>query len=81
MQIVGDVRGKVCVLIDDMIDTGGTLVKAADLLKKQGATKVYSFATHGVFSGPAAEKIANSSLEKVFVTDSIPISEEFLKVS
>lgn len=57
MQLVGDVTGKVCVIVDDMIDTAGTLTAAAKLLKDKGATQVYAFATHGIFSGEAGDRI------------------------
>ncbi len=71
MHIIGEVDGKVAVIIDDMVDTGGTLVKAAEALKKEGATKVYACATHPVLSGPAIEKIENSSLEEFIATNTI----------
>ena len=77
MELVGNVQGKTCILIDDMIDTAGTLCEAAKLLKEQGAKKVYAFASHGLFSGPAAERIRDSALEKVITTDSIPVSDKF----
>jgi ribose-phosphate pyrophosphokinase len=77
MELVGDVTGKTCVIIDDMIDTAGTLCEAAKVLKEKGAKKVYAFASHGLFSGPAAERIKNSHLEKVITTDSIPVSQQF----
>eukprot|EP00009_Paramoeba_aestuarina_P017750 CAMPEP_0201539660 /NCGR_PEP_ID=MMETSP0161_2-20130828/70527_1 /ASSEMBLY_ACC=CAM_ASM_000251 /TAXON_ID=180227 /ORGANISM="Neoparamoeba aestuarina, Strain SoJaBio B1-5/56/2" /LENGTH=541 /DNA_ID=CAMNT_0047947071 /DNA_START=84 /DNA_END=1709 /DNA_ORIENTATION=- len=79
MQLVGDVTDTITVIVDDMIDTGGTLCKAAALLKENGATKVYAVATHGLFSGPAMERINNSCMEEVCVTDSIP-QKENLKV-
>jgi len=79
MQLVGEVSGKICVIVDDMIDTAGTLTKAASLLKEQGATKVLCCATHGIFSGPAVERINASDLEEVCVTDSIPQSENLAK--
>ena len=72
MQLVGDVDGLICVIVDDMIDTAGTLCKAAQLLKDNGAAQVYAFATHGLLSGPACDLINSSCLEEVCVTDSIP---------
>ena len=72
MTLVGDVNGYDCIIIDDMIDTGGTLCLAAETLKKNGANKVYAFASHGLFNGNAFEKIEKSVLEKVIVTDTIP---------
>lgn len=74
VQLIGDVKGKTCVIIDDMIDTAGTLVAAASLLKDQGATKVYAFATHGIFSGEAGGRIANSVIEQVITTDSMKVT-------
>jgi len=70
--MVGAVEGKFCIIVDDMIDTAGTLVKAAQLLADSGASEVIACATHGVFSGSAMEKINNSVLKEVYVTDSIP---------
>ncbi len=81
MNIVGDVKGKDCVIVDDMIDTAGTLVEAAKTLKKFGAQRIYSFATHGVFSPPAAERIDEcDELEAVVITDTIPLTPELKKV-
>ena len=74
MNVVGDVSGKVAIIIDDMIDTAGTLTEAANAVLAHGATKVYAVATHGVLSGPAIERISNSKIEKVIVTDTIPLS-------
>lgn len=74
MHIIGDVDGRTCVLVDDMVDTAGTLTQAAAALKNFGAKKVVAYATHPVLSGPAIERIGNSDLELV-VTDSIPLSE------
>ncbi len=76
MNVIGDVDGKTCVLVDDLVDTAGTLCTAAEALKEQGAIKVVSYITHPVFSGNAIEKIANSELDAVVVTDTIPLSEE-----
>ena len=72
-DVVGDVEGRTCVLIDDMIDTGGTLVAAAEVLVEKGAKAVYACATHGVFSGPAIDRIKNSVLEKVVITNTLPL--------
>lgn len=79
MNVIGDVKGKICILVDDMIDTAGTLCKAAEALEKKGAADVYGCATHAVLSGPALERINNSVLKQVIVTNSIPI-EDKLKV-
>ncbi len=77
MNVVGDVAGKDAVIIDDIIDTAGTLVQAALALEKKGAKSVHAFATHGIFSAPALERISNcDALKKVFVTDTIPLSAE-----
>ena len=75
MHIIGDVRGQEAVVVDDMIDTAGTLVKAAKALKDQGATRVYAAATHGVLSGPAIQRLRESSVEEVIVTNSIKVTE------
>ncbi len=72
MHIIGDVEGKNCVIIDDMIDTAGTLCAAANALQQQGAADVYACATHAVLSGPALQRISDSALKKVFITDTIP---------
>lgn len=72
MTIIGDVQGKNVILVDDMIDTGGTICKAADVLKERGALRVWVCVTHGVFSNNAVERLENSSFEKIIVTDSIP---------
>jgi len=71
MNIIGDVEGRTCILIDDIVDSGGTLCNAADALIKNGATEVYAYCTHGVLSGKAVERIQNSSLKSMVVTDSI----------
>ncbi|MDF1580050.1 MAG: ribose-phosphate pyrophosphokinase [Desulfuromonadales bacterium] len=72
MHIIGDVAGETCVIVDDMIDTAGTLCNAAKALKEHGAKDVYAYATHAVLSGPALERIENSCLTEVVVTDTIP---------
>jgi ribose-phosphate pyrophosphokinase len=71
MNIIGDVKGKHCILIDDIVDTAGTICGAAEALLEQGATKVSAYASHGVLSGPAAERIADSKLHELVITDSI----------
>lgn len=71
-HLIGKVNGKVCVIIDDMIDTAGTICAAANLLKEKGATAVYGIATHGILSGPALESIRESAFEKVIVTNTVP---------
>lgn len=76
MHIIGDVEGRDCIIVDDMIDTGGTLAKAAEALKEHGAKNVYAYATHPVFSGNAAENLKNSVIDEVIVTDSIPLSKD-----
>ncbi len=79
MHLIGDVEGRDCVIVDDMIDTGGTLCKAAEALKGRGAKRVFAYATHAVFSGNAADNIKNSALDQVIVTDSITLSEKMAK--
>jgi ribose-phosphate pyrophosphokinase len=79
MTLVGDVNGYDCIIIDDMIDTGGTLCKAAQTLKDHGANKIYAFASHGLFNGDAFKKIENSVLEKVIVTDTVPKKKDMEK--
>jgi ribose-phosphate pyrophosphokinase len=73
MHIIGDVEGRTCIIMDDMVDTANTLCKAADALKQRGALKVLAYCTHPVLSGQAVERIAESSLDEVVVTDSIPL--------
>ncbi|AMN46006.1 ribose-phosphate pyrophosphokinase [Steroidobacter denitrificans] len=75
MNIIGEVAGKTCVLVDDLVDTAGTLCHAAQALKKAGAQKVYAYITHAVLSGPAIERITKSDLDELVVTDTIPLSE------
>jgi ribose-phosphate pyrophosphokinase len=76
MNLIGDVRGRVAVLLDDLVDTAGTLVAAAQALKDQGARRVLAYAVHPVLSGPAVGRIAQSVLEEVVFTDTIPLSDE-----
>ena len=80
MQIIGDVKGKNVILIDDMVDTAGTITKAADIMKEAGATSVRAIASHCVMSGPASERVQNSQLEELVFTDSIPYSNRCAKV-
>ena len=75
-EVVGEVEGRTCVLIDDMIDTAGTIVAAAEQLTERGASAVYCAATHGVFSGPAIDRLKNSTLEKVVITNTLPLPPE-----
>ncbi|MBY6017526.1 ribose-phosphate pyrophosphokinase [Ferrimonas balearica] len=76
MHIIGDVKDRDCIIVDDMIDTGGTLCKAAEALKEHGARRVFAYATHPVFSGNAADNIRNSVIDEVIVTDTIPLKDE-----
>jgi ribose-phosphate pyrophosphokinase len=76
MHVIGDVRGRTCLIVDDIIDTAGTLVKTVDALLEQGASRVYAAASHPVLSGEAVQRITNSRLEQVIVTDSIPFRPE-----
>ena len=76
MNIIGEIEGRTCLLVDDMVDTAGTLCNAATALKKHGANKVVAYATHPVLSGPAIERLNNSQMDELVVTDSIPLSEE-----
>lgn len=76
MHIIGDVKDRDCILVDDMIDTGGTLCKAAEALKERGAKRVFAYATHAVFSGAAATNLASNVIDEIVVTDTIPLSPE-----
>jgi ribose-phosphate pyrophosphokinase len=75
MHIIGDVDERTCVVVDDLVDTAGTLCKAAGALKEHGARAVYSYATHAVLSGPAIDNISQSQLDRLVVTDTVPLSE------
>ncbi|HUA96980.1 MAG TPA: ribose-phosphate pyrophosphokinase, partial [Terracidiphilus sp.] len=81
MHVIGDVKAKNCLIIDDIIDTAGTLVKTVDALYANGAASVHACASHAVLSGPAVERIANSRLEQLVVTDTIPLREAALKLA
>ena len=76
MHIIGDVDGRTCILVDDMVDTAGTLCAAAAALKENGAIKVVAYCTHAVLSGRALENISGSTLDELVVTDTIPLSDE-----
>ena len=80
MNVIGNVKNKVCILTDDIIDSGGTIVNAADALMKRGAKEVHVYATHGVFSGEAVKKIKNSKIKNLVITDSIDSSDKLRKV-
>jgi ribose-phosphate pyrophosphokinase len=80
MNIIGDVRGRDCIIVDDMIDTGGTLAKAAEALKAHGAKRVFAYATHAIFSGAAAKNLEESVIDEIIITDSIPLSDEIRKL-
>ncbi|GAA4313734.1 ribose-phosphate pyrophosphokinase [Nibribacter koreensis] len=80
MQVIGDVEGMDVVLVDDLVDTAGTITKAAELLKAKGAKSVRAIATHGVLSGPAYERIENSVLEELVISDTIPLKQQSSKI-
>ncbi|MBP74254.1 MAG: ribose-phosphate pyrophosphokinase [Gammaproteobacteria bacterium] len=75
MNVIGDVKGRTCIMVDDIVDTAGTLCTAAEALKEEGAAAVVCYITHAVFSGPAIERIANSEIDRMVVTDTIPLAE------
>ena len=81
MNIIGNVEGKDIIILDDMVDTAGTLTKAADVLKAKGATSVMACCTHGVLSGPAFDRIEKSALDELVITDTIPLSEKHNKIT
>ena len=76
MNVIGEVDGRTCLLVDDMVDTAGTLCQAADALKERGAAKVVAYCTHAVLSGNALTNLRNSQLDELVVTDSIPLVDE-----
>ena len=80
MQIIGDVKDKNVIIVDDMVDTAGTITKAADIMKEAGAKSVRACASHCVMSGPASERVQDSALEEIVFTDSIPYSNRCAKV-
>ena len=75
-EVIGDVNGRLCILTDDMIDTGGTIVSAAEILLERGATEVWAMATHGVLSGPAVDRLKNSPIERLVLTNTLPLPAE-----
>ena len=81
MTIIGDVRGKKCIIVDDICDTAGTLCKAAEVLIENGAAEVHSYITHGVLSGPAVERISNSVMKSLVITDSIQATDPIAKAA
>lgn len=81
MNIIGDVQGRDVIILDDMVDTAGTLTKAADVLKAKGATSVMACCTHGVLSGPAYQRITDSALDELVITDTIPLKAEHDKIT
>jgi len=76
MNVIGEVAGRTCLIVDDMVDTGGTLVRGARALKEKDAEKVYACCVHGVFAGDAAARICDSDLEQVVTTNSIPLCRD-----
>jgi len=76
MNIIGEVRGRTCVMLDDLVDTAGTLCKAAHALKEHGAERVLSYCTHAVLSGSAVQRIADSELDELVVTDTVPLRDD-----
>jgi len=76
MNVIGDVKGKTAVLVDDMIDTAGTIAEGAKILRQEGARQVYACATHAVFSPPAIERLSSGIFEEVIVTNTIPVAQD-----
>ncbi len=81
MNLIGDVEGRTCILVDDMVDTAGTLCQAANALKERGAVAVFAYCTHAVLSGKALDNLENSKLDELVVTDTIPLSDEAKRIS
>jgi len=77
LNLIGEVRGRLAIIVDDIIDTAGTLCESVRLLRNEGATGVVAFASHGVFSGPAFERLASAELDEILITDTIPLQEDF----
>jgi ribose-phosphate pyrophosphokinase len=75
-EVIGDVDGRLCILTDDMIDSGGTITSAADILLQRGATEVWAMATHGVLSGPAIDRLKNAPISRVVLTNTLPLPPE-----
>ncbi len=80
MNIIGDVKNKVCVIVDDIVDTAGSMTKTVEALKEQGAKEVIALCTHGIFSGKAVERLKEAPLDKIYTTDTIPLSDEMKKL-
>ena len=80
MQVIGDVKGKDVIIVDDMVDTAGTITKAANIMKEQGANSVRAIASHCIMSGPASDRVQDSALEEIIFTDSIPYTDRCAKV-
>jgi ribose-phosphate pyrophosphokinase len=81
MNVIGEIEGRAALIVDDIVDTAGTLVKTADALRKHGAERVFAACTHAVLSGPAVERLCHSAIEEMVVTDSIPVNDEVCRVA
>jgi ribose-phosphate pyrophosphokinase len=75
-EVIGDVDGRLCILTDDMIDSGGTICSASEILFQRGATEVWAMATHGVLSGPAIDRLKNSRIDRVVLTNTLPLTPD-----